>query len=370
VDWVTVKATPEEIARLDEVAEEILVSDDAEPGEVRTASSYLQRRGKMSRTVGSASALRRLSAQIKSPADLAKPLADPHLEQWRRCALAVYRRMVGAGETPSPAIVRRAFSICTRSLQDAGYLERGTRTPTAKGRAAAAQKRASSDAAEKRAAYQQMLRVGREGRPSRQERGVAKQAVRDLLAKVVPFRRPGIDLDALIAQTAPRPQRRRTRRRGAAARSVGSAKAERPAAVDTAVALQQAALDVFTCDTAFGTCDPKRPSQGHCLLASMAFQDIVGGDIRSGVVGDTPHYWNRLDGVEFDLTADQFGMRAPRWQKGTLYKPASRFLRCRGETLMDIGDNATVNRMYGLFVKRLAKALKEAGHADLAVALR
>lgn len=53
------------------------------------------------------------------------------------------------------------------------------------------------------------------------------------------------------------------------------------------------------------------PARGHCAMAALTLNDLLGGDLllatvdRDGVqVGY--HYWNRLAGVDVDLTRAQF----------------------------------------------------------------
>lgn len=46
----------------------------------------------------------------------------------------------------------------------------------------------------------------------------------------------------------------------------------------------------------------------HCGAVSSAVQLIVGGEIVTGKINGTTHYWNRLsNGEEVDLTSCQFG---------------------------------------------------------------
>ncbi len=55
----------------------------------------------------------------------------------------------------------------------------------------------------------------------------------------------------------------------------------------------------------------ENPSRGHCAIAALTLNDLLGGDLllstveRDGVqVG--VHYWNRLAGVDIDMTRAQF----------------------------------------------------------------
>src|SRR5580700_4910122 len=68
------------------------------------------------------------------------------------------------------------------------------------------------------------------------------------------------------------------------------------------------------------TCDPTdaaewssaNPSRGQCAATALVVHDLFGGELLEAEV-DFPdgtrqgfHYWNRLDGVEVDLTREQF----------------------------------------------------------------
>jgi hypothetical protein len=292
-----------------------------------------------------------------SRAALARTYAeDPFLEQHRQCVLAVYRRLVAAGSPSGRETVGRAFGICTSQLQRGGYLLPGTRTPSTKGRRRSLDLLRAPGAAAKAAAYETLVRRARGGRPPRRLTGrpTGVSRLNRLLAKVeARSARKAIDLDAIIRRVRSRPKSR-SRARGAANASGATN------ALKVAVPLQRAALEVFTCDTSFGDCDPKRPSRGHCLMLAMVFQDLVGGEIRTGRVKGIPHYWNRVGRVEIDLTADQFGLRAPRRKRGALYGKSAVFPREPNQRLDPVGDNPTVNRMYTTFSRRLRDTLRMA----------
>lgn len=70
-------------------------------------------------------------------------------------------------------------------------------------------------------------------------------------------------------------------------------------------------------ETAFASADylaraPACASRGQCGPTALVVHDLLGGDVlvaevAVGGVVDGVHYWNRLpDGVDVDLTADQF----------------------------------------------------------------
>jgi len=49
-------------------------------------------------------------------------------------------------------------------------------------------------------------------------------------------------------------------------------------------------------------------SCGQCYVTALLVQDLLGGDVITGKVNGESHYWNRLpDGIELDLTSDQYG---------------------------------------------------------------
>ena len=56
---------------------------------------------------------------------------------------------------------------------------------------------------------------------------------------------------------------------------------------------------------------PENPARGHCAVAALTVNDLFGGELllatveRDGVRTGY-HYWNRLAGLDVDLTADQF----------------------------------------------------------------
>jgi hypothetical protein len=114
--------------------------------------------------------------------------------------------------------------------------------------------------------------------------------------------------------------------------------------------------DAFRCATAFGSCIDGVPSAGHCLLASIAVQELYGGEIRTSIVEGIPHYWNRLDyerglgDLEVDLTADQFG-REPVLIRRRIKEQSARFRRERHGPLPDKNPEAT--RLYRAFLFNL-----------------
>lgn len=56
---------------------------------------------------------------------------------------------------------------------------------------------------------------------------------------------------------------------------------------------------------------PNRPSFGQCAVTAMLVHDRFGGEILRAVNQGVPHYWNRVDGIDVDLTRDQFDTWAP-----------------------------------------------------------
>lgn len=54
-----------------------------------------------------------------------------------------------------------------------------------------------------------------------------------------------------------------------------------------------------------------RPSVGQCAVTALVVHDRFGGEIYRTINQGLMHYWNRVDGVEVDLTRDQFEVWAP-----------------------------------------------------------
>ncbi|MFD1512623.1 YunG family protein [Halomarina rubra] len=51
---------------------------------------------------------------------------------------------------------------------------------------------------------------------------------------------------------------------------------------------------------------PATPARGQCGVTALVVQLIHGGTIEQTVVGDEAHFYNRIDGERYDLTAGQF----------------------------------------------------------------
>lgn len=63
--------------------------------------------------------------------------------------------------------------------------------------------------------------------------------------------------------------------------------------------------------TSAGGYTPERPSTGQCAVTAMIVQDRFGGDLMRVINEGDSHYYNRIDGVDVDLTRDQFNTWAP-----------------------------------------------------------
>ena len=56
---------------------------------------------------------------------------------------------------------------------------------------------------------------------------------------------------------------------------------------------------------------PSNPAKNHCSVTSLLVQDYFGGEILcTRTVGGT-HFYNRIDGVKWDLTVSQFAEPIP-----------------------------------------------------------
>lgn len=133
--------------------------------------------------------------------------------------------------------------------------------------------------------------------------------------------------------------------------------------------IRHAMEQVFDCSTSFGDCSLERPSTGHCFLASMFLQDTFGGEILFGEVEKIPHYWNRIDGLEIDLTGDQFRQPAVQVRRGAL-RPSKFVFERKPQQRLTSKDNRHVMKLYDTFKHRVVRQLRQEGHRDLAESFR
>ena len=210
-------------------------------------------------------------------------------------------------------------------MQKHGYLEKGTAKPTAKGRARARKLAKQVEHPLAIARYQDMLRLARVGSANR---GTLLSSV---IHQHVPMEEPKTPAEAKKMLTP----------------------------------LREALDEVFACDTAFGDCHPDRPSAGHCFLASMMVQDMIGGQIVAGQVKKIPHYWVRVNGIDVDITGDQFYFPAVQAKKGHLYKGGTVFEREPREDIT-YPSNTKVMKLYRKLRKRLMPVLHTQGHDEIA----
>lgn len=72
--------------------------------------------------------------------------------------------------------------------------------------------------------------------------------------------------------------------------------------------LRKSLDESFSVDTAYrGTkWDHTRPSMGHCGVVAYLVWAKFGGQMVSAKVDEQSHWFNRIGGVDVDLTADQF----------------------------------------------------------------
>lgn len=57
----------------------------------------------------------------------------------------------------------------------------------------------------------------------------------------------------------------------------------------------------------------ENPAKGHCGVTAIVIQENFGGDILKTYVGGTPHFYNRVAGVNIDFTSSQFDV-PPRYE--------------------------------------------------------
>lgn len=57
--------------------------------------------------------------------------------------------------------------------------------------------------------------------------------------------------------------------------------------------------------------DAGRPAKNQCSVTALAVQTIFGGDIVKMLTVGGTHFYNRVDGVYWDLTVEQFDAPIP-----------------------------------------------------------
>ena len=253
-------------------------------------------------------------------------------DQLRRCV----RRVAGPSGS-AEGDVSAAFAICTSSLQEKGYLQEGTNAPTLKGFLRSAELSAQAEHGEAMAAYERMLARIRRHRAARARATVRGAANRE--AEVPKLQ------DLYGAHEAPTSVRE---------------------ACTRLQPLREALEEVFACDTAYGDCRPDHPSAGHCFLASMMVQDLFGGEIVQGEVNRIPHYWVRVNGIDVDITGDQFDKPKVQAKKGALYRGGAVFERKPQERLTQSG-NRKVMKLYDRLRKRVLPVLRKQGKNAIAL---
>jgi hypothetical protein len=80
-------------------------------------------------------------------------------------------------------------------------------------------------------------------------------------------------------------------------------------------------------------------------VTALLVQDWLGGDLLRAVVEGVSHYWNRVEGVEIDLTREQFDR----------FQPVDIQLRSRDYVL----SSPQTARRYKLLKSRVEAVLRE-----------
>ncbi len=77
--------------------------------------------------------------------------------------------------------------------------------------------------------------------------------------------------------------------------------------------LYRALRHVWASDTASPpeSWEPQNPSKNHCSVTSLIVQDYFGGEILSTKTSGGTHFYNRIDGIKWDLTVVQFSEPEP-----------------------------------------------------------
>ncbi|MEM7338792.1 MAG: hypothetical protein AAF467_09100 [Actinomycetota bacterium] len=89
------------------------------------------------------------------------------------------------------------------------------------------------------------------------------------------------------------------------------------------------------------------PAKGQCDVSSLVAMEHLGGDIVQGEVhlnGDFQeyHYWNRINGVDLDLTRSQFRRGEVITETGVL--AGETVLRRQGQMRAELRDRLTLFR--------------------------
>jgi hypothetical protein len=66
-----------------------------------------------------------------------------------------------------------------------------------------------------------------------------------------------------------------------------------------------ALLDSWSIETS-GNWLPDNPASGQCNVTALLINELFGGEILKTPLPEGDHFYNRIDGERFDLTASQF----------------------------------------------------------------
>jgi len=270
----------------------------------------------------------------------------PDKDQLHRCVRSVTLQGIDSG-LPVHEAFDRAFGICKGNLINAGWLIAGSyrsETPSPAGKKRIKEMRKEPDHQGKLAEYEAL----REEAKASRARASGRSRGPELAAKA-----------RLLKATAALEQARARRQTPLEQALVGAANRSTSWMKDEVVALRKAMDPVFSCDTVFGDCKwPKYPSAGHCFMAALAVQDLLGGEILYGEVNDISHYWNRVGEYQVDITADQFDQKPIQVKKGSIRPHIAVFDRKRYERPRP-QQNAEAMKIYDRFRKKLVEELEQ-----------
>lgn len=82
---------------------------------------------------------------------------------------------------------------------------------------------------------------------------------------------------------------------------------------DTPIALFRLLKTVWSAETASPpeSWTPDNPARNHCSVTALIVQDHLGGDILFTKTTGGTHFYNRIDGRDWDLTVSQFAEPIP-----------------------------------------------------------
>ena len=99
---------------------------------------------------------------------------------------------------------------------------------------------------------------------------------------------------------------------------------------------------------------PANPLYGHCAVVTAIAYKKFGGTIMRGIIAESgfSHYWNNIDGVDYDLTKEQYANKSVTVIDGQEVK------------LERILNNVQTKNRYSLLLSELEKLPEESNDSN------